>query len=183
MFGENRFFLEIQNNGIDEQERVNAALIDMSRRLSIPLVASNDCHYLSREDVRAHDVLLCIQTGKTVHDSERLKFRTDQLYFKPASEMADYFKDTPEALAHTAEIARPLPPGVRLQDLSFPALRHPRRADAPTSSSSARPARASSGSWRASRAKNPQAGRGGSTARGWTMRSASSRRWAFRATF
>ena len=79
MFGENRFFLEIQNNGIDEQERVNAALIDMSRRLSIPLVASNDCHYLSREDVRAHDVLLCIQTGKTVHDAERLKFRTDQL--------------------------------------------------------------------------------------------------------
>jgi len=105
-FGENRFFLEIQNNGIDEQERVNAALIDMSRRLSIPLVASNDCHYLSREDVRAHDVLLCIQTGKTVHDAERLKFRTDQLYFKPASEMAAYFKDTPEALSQTAEIAR-----------------------------------------------------------------------------
>jgi len=78
----------------------------MSRRLSIPLVASNDCHYLSREDVRAHDVLLCIQTGKTIHDAERLKFRTDQLYFKPASEMAAYFKDTPEALAHTADIAR-----------------------------------------------------------------------------
>ncbi len=106
LFGENRFFLEIQNNGIDEQERVNAALIEMGRRLSLPLVASNDCHYLSREDVRAHDVLLCIQTGKTIHDSERLKFRTDQLYFKPASEMAAYFKDTPEALAHTAEIAR-----------------------------------------------------------------------------
>ena len=106
VFGENRFFLEIQNNGIDEQERVNAALIDMGRRLSLPLVASNDCHYLSREDVRAHDVLLCIQTGKTIHDSERLKFRTDQLYFKPASEMTAYFKDTPEALAHTAEIAR-----------------------------------------------------------------------------
>jgi len=106
MFGENRFFLEIQNNGIADQVRVNTALIDMSRRLSIPLVASNDCHYLSREDVRAHDVLLCIQTGKTVHDAERLKFRTDQLYFKPASEMADYFKDTPEALANTVAIAR-----------------------------------------------------------------------------
>jgi len=105
MFGENRFFLEIQNNGIAEQERVNAALVEMSRRLSIPLVASNDCHYLSREDVRAHDALLCIQTGKTIHDSERLKFRTDQLYFKPTSEMVDYFKATPEALAHTAQIA------------------------------------------------------------------------------
>ena len=106
IFGDNRFFLEIQNNGIADQVRVNTALIDMSRRLSIPLVASNDCHYLSREDVRAHDVLLCIQTGKTVHDAERLKFRTDQLYFKPASEMADYFKDTPEALANTVAIAR-----------------------------------------------------------------------------
>jgi DNA polymerase-3 subunit alpha len=106
MFGEGRFFLEIQNNGMAEQERVNAALIEMSRRLSIPLVASNDCHYLSREDVRAHDVLLCIQTGKTIHDTERLKFRTDQLYFKPASEMEAYFRETPEAIAHTAEIAR-----------------------------------------------------------------------------
>ena len=106
VFGENRFFLEIQNNGIEQQERVNAALIEMSRRLSIPLVASNDCHYLSREDVRAHDVLLCIQTGKTIHDSERLKFRTDQLYFKPPSEMQEYFKDTPDAIANTAAIAR-----------------------------------------------------------------------------
>ena len=106
VFGENRFFLEIQNNGIEQQERVNAALIEMSRRLSIPLVASNDCHYLSREDVRAHDVLLCIQTGKTIHDSERLKFRTDQLYFKPPSEMKAYFKDTPEAIANTVNIAR-----------------------------------------------------------------------------
>jgi DNA polymerase-3 subunit alpha len=105
VFGEKRFFLEIQNNGIEQQERVNAVLVDMSRRLSIPLVASNDCHYLSREDVRAHDVLLCIQTGKTIHDSERLKFRTDQLYFKPPAEMRAYFKDTPEAIANTVEIA------------------------------------------------------------------------------
>ena len=82
IFGENNFYLEVQNNGIDIQDRVNEALVDMSQRLSIPLVASNDCHYLDREDVRAHDVLLCIQTGKTIHDANRLKFRTDQLYFK-----------------------------------------------------------------------------------------------------
>jgi DNA polymerase-3 subunit alpha len=106
MFGENRFYLEIQNNGIPEQERVNAALVEMSRRLSIPLVASNDCHYLSREDVRAHDVLLCIQTGKTVQDSDRLQFRTDQLYFKSPAEMRDCFGETPEALANTLDIAR-----------------------------------------------------------------------------
>ncbi len=105
IFGEDRFFLEIQNNGVAEQAPVNAALIEMGRRLSIPVVASNDCHYLSAEDVRAHDVLLCIQTGKTVHDSERMKFRTDQLYFKPPAEMAAYFKDVPEAVSRTAEIA------------------------------------------------------------------------------
>ncbi|MFC1516293.1 DNA polymerase III subunit alpha [Thermodesulfobacteriota bacterium] len=105
-FGENNFFLEVQNNGIDAQETVNQALLDMSQRLSIPLVATNDCHYLDREDVRAHDVLLCIQTGKTVHDTDRMKFRTDQLYFKSKSEMFEDFKDYPGALDHTVDIAR-----------------------------------------------------------------------------
>ncbi len=106
LFGEGNFFLEVQNNGIDVQEKVNRALLDMSQRLSIPLVASNDCHYLDKEDVRAHDVLLCIQTGKTVHDDQRLKFRTDQLYFKPKSEMYASFKEYPGALDNTVEIAK-----------------------------------------------------------------------------
>jgi len=105
IFGENNFYLEVQNNGIDIQEHVNQALLDMSQRLSIPLVASNDCHYLQREDVRAHDVLLCIQTGKTIHDNDRLKFRTDQLYFKSKEEMQAYFKSYPDALANTVDIA------------------------------------------------------------------------------
>jgi DNA polymerase-3 subunit alpha len=105
LFGEGNFFLEVQNNGIEVQESVNQALMDMSRRLSIPLVASNDCHYLDKKDVRAHDVLLCIQTGKTVNDSNRLKFRTDQLYFKPPQEMFDYFAGYPGALENTVQIA------------------------------------------------------------------------------
>ena len=105
LFGEGNFFLEVQNNGIDVQESVNQALKDMSQRLSIPLVASNDCHYLDKKDVRAHDVLLCIQTGKVVTDSERLKFRTDQLYFKPPQEMFDFFSDFPGALENTVQIA------------------------------------------------------------------------------
>ncbi len=105
VFGENNFFLEVQHNGIDVQEYVNRALLDMSRRLSIPLVATNDCHYLNREDVRAHDVLLCIQTGKTIHETDRFKFGTDQLYFRPKDEMADYFKGYPQALENTARIA------------------------------------------------------------------------------
>jgi DNA polymerase III subunit alpha len=105
LFGEGNFFLEVQNNGIDIQDHVNQTLLDMSRRLSIPMVATNDCHYLDQGDVRAHDVLLCIQTGKTIHDSERFKFRTDQLYFKSRDEMVADFKSYPGALANTVDIA------------------------------------------------------------------------------
>jgi DNA polymerase-3 subunit alpha len=105
IFGENNFYLEVQNNGIEEQELVNQTLLDISQRLSIPLVASNDCHYLSKEDVRAHDVLLCIQTGKTIQDNQRLKFRTDQLYFKSKAEMHASFKDYAGAISHTVDIA------------------------------------------------------------------------------
>jgi DNA polymerase-3 subunit alpha len=105
IFGEKHFYLEVQNNGIDIQDQVNEALFDMSRRLSIPLVASNDCHYLDKADVRAHDVLLCIQTGKTIHDNERLKFRTDQLYFKSKAEMYASFRAYPEAIGNSVDIA------------------------------------------------------------------------------
>jgi DNA polymerase-3 subunit alpha len=105
ILGENKFYLEVQNNGIDIQETVNAALAELGQRMSVPLVASNDCHYLDKEDVRAHDVLLCIQTGKTVHDAERLKFRTDQLYFKSKEEMSAYFGDYPGALSNSVDIA------------------------------------------------------------------------------
>ncbi len=105
LFGEDHFYLEIQNNGIDIQEMVNQVLVDMGQRLSIPVVATNDCHYLDKNDVRAHDVLLCIQTGKTVHDSERLKFRTDQLYFKSPEEMVQDFAQYPEAIENGLNIA------------------------------------------------------------------------------
>jgi len=105
VFGENNFFLEVQNNGIELQEKINSLLLDMSQRMSIPLIASNDCHYLDKEDVHAHDVLLCIQTGRTVKDTNRFKFGTDQLYFKSPQEMYDYFKDYPGALANSIDIA------------------------------------------------------------------------------
>jgi len=105
ILGEDNFYLEVQNNGIDIQETVNQALFDMSKRLSIPLVATNDCHYLNREDVKAHDVLLCIQTGKTVQMTNRLKFGTTQLYFKSKTEMSTYFKEHPAAISNTVSIA------------------------------------------------------------------------------
>jgi len=105
IMGEGNFFLEIQENGLEEQKRVNQGLVQLSRDLSIPLVATNDCHYLDKEDASAHDVLLCIQTGKTVNESERLKFRTDGLYFKSRAEMIEAFPDQPEAIANTIAIA------------------------------------------------------------------------------
>lgn len=106
LFGEDNFYLEVQNNGIDIQDTVNEALREMSAKLSIPMVASNDCHYLNREDVRAHDVLLCVQTGKTVKDGDRFRFSTDQLYFKSKEEMIAYFKDFSGAIENTVDIAK-----------------------------------------------------------------------------
>lgn len=105
VFGEEHFYLEVQYNGIDIQERVNQALLDMSRRLSIPMVATNDCHYLDQGDVSAHDVLLCIQTGRTVNDAERFRFSTDQLYFKSKEEMINTLGHYPGAIENTAKIA------------------------------------------------------------------------------
>ena len=105
IFGGQNFFLEVQNNGIAKQEQVNEVLYDMSQRLGIPLVATNDCHYLDQDHVAAHDALLCVQTGKTIHDTDRLKFRTDQLFFKSQDLMQAYFNDHPDALANTTSIA------------------------------------------------------------------------------
>ncbi|MBU0544867.1 MAG: DNA polymerase III subunit alpha, partial [Proteobacteria bacterium] len=106
VLGERNFFLELQNNGVAAQKKINEALIDMSRRLSIPLVASNDCHYLEKEDARAHELLLCIQTGKTINDPSHFKFETDQLYFKSGEEMASFFASTPDAVENTVHIAK-----------------------------------------------------------------------------
>ncbi|MFO7885042.1 MAG: DNA polymerase III subunit alpha, partial [Desulfobacteraceae bacterium] len=104
-FGQENFYLEVQKNGMQIQEEVNTALLDMSRRLSIPLVASNDCHYLSRNDVRAHEVLLCIQTGDTLDNAGRFRFDSDQLYFKSPDEMISDFKNYPGAIENTCKIA------------------------------------------------------------------------------
>ncbi len=105
IFGEENFYLELQANGIPEQAIVNEGLIQLGRELNIPLVATNDCHYLRRSDARAHEVLLCIQTGKTISDEKRMKFQTDELYFKSPEEMAREFARVPEALDNTVRIA------------------------------------------------------------------------------
>jgi DNA polymerase-3 subunit alpha len=106
IFGEGNFFLEVQNNGLPVQEKVNNVLLEMSERLSIPLIATNDCHYLDKEDARAHEILLCVQTGKTIYDPDHFRFGTDQLYFKSREDMHNYFKSYPGAIENTVSIAK-----------------------------------------------------------------------------
>lgn len=105
IFGPDRFYLELQANGLHQQQTVNQGLIHVHRELGIPLVATNDCHYLKRGDADAHDLLLCIQTGTTITDTTRLRFGTDQLYVKSSEEMAEAFRELPQAITHTNLIA------------------------------------------------------------------------------
>ncbi len=100
------FYLEIQHNGIPEQTILNKELIKLSQQMDIPLVASNDCHYLRQEDAYAHEILLCIQTGKTINDPQRMRFSTSEFYFKSSESMQQMFSETPQALANTVEIAQ-----------------------------------------------------------------------------
>src|SRR6202035_3141644 len=105
VFGKGNFFLEIQDQGLDIERTVNPHLVRLSKESGIPLVATNDCHYLKHSDAHAQEVLLCIQTGKTMSDTHRMKFATDQFYFKTAAEMAQVFAELPEALSRTVDIA------------------------------------------------------------------------------
>ena len=105
IFGPENFFLELQDHGLEEQRRINRDLLNLSNELGIPTVVTNDVHYVDREDAAIQDILLCIQTGKTINDSKRLRFQSDQLYLKSADEMAAVFQDCKPALARTAEIA------------------------------------------------------------------------------
>src|SRR5438309_1509795 len=104
IFGD-RYYIEIQDNKLAEQEKVNRQLVELAKELSIPVVATNDCHYGERADFHAHDVLLCVQTGKTVSDDNRLKIETDELYLKSADEMNQGFDYCPGAVERTLEIA------------------------------------------------------------------------------
>ncbi len=105
IFGAEHYFLEMQNHGLEIEDRIRAGVERLSRRTGIPLVATNDCHYLKHEDAAAHDVLLCIQTGKNVDDVNRMRYETDQVYFKSAEEMKQLFADHPEAVRNTLAIA------------------------------------------------------------------------------
>jgi len=102
---DDRFYIEIQANHLPEQEKINPALIELSRQLALPLVATNDCHYLKAEDAEAHEVLLCVQSGKVWSDEKRWRFGTNQLYVKSPEEMLAEFTHCPEAVSNTVEVA------------------------------------------------------------------------------
>ena len=99
------YYLELQYNGLREQAIVNQKLIQISKELNIPLVATNDAHYLKKEDAYNHEVLLCIQTGKRMNEEDRMRFETDEFYIKSPEEMYNHFTNVPEAIRNTVKIA------------------------------------------------------------------------------
>lgn len=105
IFGENNFFLELQDHGIMEQKRINPYIVRLSEECNIPSVVTNDCHYLKREDDRLHHILLCIQTNHTVNDENSMEFPTNEFYLKSENEMRELFPDIPQAFDNTMKIA------------------------------------------------------------------------------
>ena len=131
LFGEDHYYLELQDNGLEDQIRYNQALIKMSAETGIPLVATNDCHYLYREDAYAHEVLLCMQTGKKIKDnrSERMHMDTDAFYLKSPEEMAAGFTHVPEALENTVKIAERCDVNLDFKQLYLPKFVPPDHSD------------------------------------------------------
>jgi DNA polymerase-3 subunit alpha len=120
IMGKGNFYLELQYNGLEEQKRVNAELVRLSVETGIPLVATNDVHYIQQEDCRAQEILICIQTGKTIDDPDRLKFETDEFYLKSPEEMWEHFKGYPEALLNTVRIAEQCNVDIKFGELHLP---------------------------------------------------------------
>ncbi|MDR2295315.1 MAG: PHP domain-containing protein, partial [Clostridiales Family XIII bacterium] len=120
IFGEGNFYLELQDQGLEEEKRILPDMLRLREETGIPLVATNDVHYVRREDAAAQDVLLCIQTGKRIDDEDRLRFRSDQFYLKSEEEMGALFSDLPEALANTRRIADACNLEFRFDELHLP---------------------------------------------------------------
>ena len=105
ILGKENFYLEVQDQGLEQEKRINPNLVSLARQSGIPLVATNDCHYLRQDDAKAHDTLLCIQTGRTISDEKRMRFSTNQFYMKSCEEMMQVFSEIPEAVIRTMEVA------------------------------------------------------------------------------
>ena len=130
IFGEGNFFLELQDHGMREQKQVNSALLRMSKETGIPLVATNDSHYIYKEDAEPHDILLCIQTGKTILDEDRMRYEGGQFYVKSPEEMYGLFSYAPEACENTAKIAERCNVTFTFHELKLPQFDVPEGKDA-----------------------------------------------------
>ncbi|NLN84483.1 MAG: DNA polymerase III subunit alpha [Candidatus Cloacimonetes bacterium] len=124
VFGE-RYFIEIQDHGLDVEKDVMPKVLALAREMDLPLVLTNDCHYLHKEDHEAHDILLCIQTGKTFNDPGRMKYNTDQLYFKSAEEMLLLFPEARDAFDNTLKIADMVDLELRYDEFLLPQIETP----------------------------------------------------------
>jgi DNA polymerase-3 subunit alpha len=118
IFGQNNFFLEIQDQGLEQEHRIHPNLFRLQKELGLPLVATNDSHYLCEDDAHAQDVMLCIQTGKSIQDTNRMKFQGTGFFVKSHDEMYRVFKDAPDVLARTLDIAERC--NIRLEKVSNP---------------------------------------------------------------
>lgn len=130
IFGKDNFYLELQSNGIEEQKLVNSQLIKLSKETGIPLVVTNDAHYLRKEDARAHEILLCIQTGKSINDEDRMRFSTEDFYVKSPEEMEELFENIPEAISNTVKIAEMCNAELEFGKLHLPKFSVPEDRDA-----------------------------------------------------
>lgn len=132
VFTNNRFFLELQDHGLPGQKKINKGLIELGKELGLPLIATNDVHFLAREDASSQDALLCIQTGTTIDAKDRLKLGSDQFYLKSAEEMQSLFEECPEAISNTLAVADRLNLEFDFKTYHFPKFTPPEKEDLAT---------------------------------------------------
>lgn len=125
LFGVGNYYIELQDHGLEEDQVVLPQLIRLSRETGIPMVATNDAHYITKEDAKMQSILLCIQTGKTIADADRMEFQTDEFYLKSADEMYDLFSMVPEACENTNKIAEQCNFGFTFGETKLPYFRAP----------------------------------------------------------
>lgn len=129
IFGKDNFYLELQDHGLKEQKLVNMELLKLSKETNIPLVATNDVHYVNKEDFENHGILLCIQTGKTLQDQDRMEFETNEFYLKTPQEMNEIFSKIPQALENTVKIAKMCELDFNFNEIHLPEFNPPQGYD------------------------------------------------------
>ncbi len=125
IFGKGNFYLELQDHGIPDQIKVNRWLVEQSKKQGIPLIATNDCHYVHQEDHESHDILLCVQTGNVVSDQDRMRFYNDQFFIKSPQEMLEHFKEVPLAIKATVEVAEKCNLELKFNEMHLPQFTPP----------------------------------------------------------